>query len=371
MLVSIGHSDDPSTGHAAEEVVARALEGLKGASPSAILVFASRLHDPAPLMASLRGALPRVPMIGCSTYGEMSSERGFLEDSLVLVLLSGVGARAALGPGLAHDVEGAVRRATTACAGPGVALALPAGITVNGSAVVDALGRHRPAGVRIAGACAADDWRFDRIVQFYDFEVHEGSMPLLWLQGPLCVGVGVGNGWAPISAPWTVTASEGNLVREVDGEPALAFFQRYFGEVLEPAPEYPVAIMEGESPRCLRAPIAYDPEEGGVRFTGDIPVGSVIRLCDADRAAILEGAGRSVEAALAGCPDPDLLLAFSCAARLRMLGTRTLEEPRQLRRALRGRPFAGFYGYGEFVVDDAGAVLHNQTLVCVSMRGSA
>ncbi|MCA9572831.1 MAG: FIST C-terminal domain-containing protein, partial [Myxococcales bacterium] len=207
-------------------------------------------------------------------------------------------------------------------------------------------------------------------LQFCGFEVMEDALPLLWLGTDGPVAVGVQSGWNPVGTPGTVTEVDGNVVISIDGEPALGFFQRYFGDQHEPVPQYPLCVEQAGGGLCLRAPMAYD-ASGRVVFAGDVPAGATVRLSDADRHGILEGSSASVREALQAAHGPALMLAFSCAARKHVLGTRTAEEIDRITALTGALPVAGFYGYGEFLVRNGVATFHNETLITIALGGAA
>ena len=68
---STGHSDDPDEVDAAQEAVEQARAGLSS-EPKAGLVFVSPEYAHAEVVAALNSLLPGVPLIGCSTDGEIS-----------------------------------------------------------------------------------------------------------------------------------------------------------------------------------------------------------------------------------------------------------------------------------------------------------
>lgn len=370
MRITVGHSEDPSTPHALEEVLREARAGEAG-RPAAAMVFTAMLHDHRAIGPHLLDALGPVPLIGCTTDGELSASMGFLEDSLVLVLFWDVEATAGVGTGVGADPVAAVQAATTAVEGDtGLVIALPAGLDSNGSAVVHALADTLPDGLVAVGATAGDQWCFERSFQLFGGEVHHDAVVLLHLRGAFRVSVGVGWGWTALGSEGAVTASKGNVLEQIDDQPALAFFRRHFGGEHEPIPQFPLTVELPDGGIALRAPMTYDPATGSVVMAGDVPVGARVRLSEATSDEVLHGSRQAIAAALAD-GDVRALLAFSCAARKHVLGTRTEEEVELLRAVCPGRSLAGFYGYGEFLIHDGRGVFFNETLVAVAIRGDA
>lgn len=359
MRVKVAHSEDPSTGHAVREV----LDVLEPEGrPAALLVFAAMLYEHDALLAGLLDALGDVPLIGCSTDGELSSAGGFDEDSVVVVAFYEVQARVGAGRPLSSTLDLAVSEALSGVEGAGLAVVFPPGVALSGTLMVEQLERRCPEGVTIVGATAADQWTFRCSLQFCGREVAEDLLPVLWLGG-VTTDLGIAAGWEPVGPAGVVTDASHNLVRTIDGVPALSFFRRHFGDQHEPAPEFPLAMGQE-----LRSPLSYDAKTGSVTFAASIPVGAEVRIAVADTAGIIEGSRASVTTALAHADAPELLLFFSCAARKHVLGTRTPLEEGAIRELSSNIPFAGFYGYGEFVVQRGRAEFFNETLVTVAIR---
>ena len=87
MRLIVGQSDDV----VAVDAVAAAIEmcdaQLSGLSPVAALVFASSSYEHADVLAGVARRWPGLPIVGCSTDGEMSSASGHHDDSVIVGLL--------------------------------------------------------------------------------------------------------------------------------------------------------------------------------------------------------------------------------------------------------------------------------------------
>ena len=373
----IGHSSDPDSAAAAAELVAHARRELAGEPPRAGLLFAGIDHDHAALLAAILDAFPDLPLIGCSTDGELSSQTSFSEGAIVLALFTGVHAAVGLGRDLNQDPGGATTRAIAeASAALGVPPALccttPAGLTIPANPLLMALRAALPPGVPIVGGTAADEWRFTRTFQFCGREVLHDAVPVLLLGGPLQVTHAFASGWHPLGAIEPVTASRGYSVQRIGERTALDFYRHYLGDHIVPSGEHPLAVHDPDGGMYLRAPQAYDLKTGSIRFAAEIPVGNRVQLSSTTRSDIL-AATRAAVIAVRGehRGTPGAALVFSCAARKQQLGTRTGEECASVREVLGDIPVAGFYGYGELVPLGPGrtCTYHNETCVIVLLGG--
>lgn len=377
MKIAIGHSIDPLAPEAAEEVVEQVRSHLHGAPPKGGLLFACRDTDHEQILEIVTAAFPAMPLIGCTTDGELSSVLDFQEDSILLIVFAGDGleVRVGLGHGLADSVENAVQDAldqarVDADPRPQLCITIPESLTASAVSIVNTLVARLGPDIPLVGGTAGDQWRFENTRQFIGREVYSDSVPVLLLCGAVQIGVGVASGWQPVGPRGLVTRAEGHHVHEVDGQPALEFFQKFHGPHVEPNPEYPLGVFDADrGEHYLRAPLSYDRESGSVGFAGDIPVGSEVQITHASREEILTACEDSITMARTnlGSADPTGVLVFSCAARKQLLGTRTAEEAALLRNLGTGLPMAGFYSYGEIAPmgDRAFADLHNETFVTV------
>lgn len=154
LKVVIGHSEDPDSICAVEEVLQQCEQDLIDMAPSAGILFAAIDFDHAVILEEISHVFPFLELIGCTTDGEMSSKLGFGQDSLVLVLFcsdtveirAGVGYAASFDPIAAakQAVQQAIQSTTTTTK---LCIALPASYTESG-ATTD--GEMRPLGFRVS-----------------------------------------------------------------------------------------------------------------------------------------------------------------------------------------------------------------------------
>ncbi len=381
MHVAVAHSLDPDLDHAVAELVSELKAQIGEHPPIAMMVFACIEADHARLLGELVAAFPGVPLIGCTTDGEVSQRLRFQEDSIAVTLLAGSGlrARAVVGRQLSRDPDAALDVARALLSdgdSPSLVFVLPEGMSACGAdLLVNGLNDRLPAGVPLVGGTAGDQWSFKGTKQFFGDEVLSDSLPLLGIYGDLTVSVGVASGYVPIGAAGLVTRSEGPVVHAIDGLPPIAFYRRVAGVVSGVPPEQPLAVsVDGGAP-FLRAPLSVDRETGSIHFAGDVPAGAVVHISEAETDALIAACRTSVESAVGGLGDapPVAAFVFACAARKQLLGTRTAQEIDVLAGQLpAGVPLSGFYTYGEIgpQPDQPQSDFHNQTFVTVLVGAS-
>jgi hypothetical protein len=381
----VGHSEDLDALGAAEEVLAQCKTRLGDTVPTAGLLFAAIDFDHQVLLDEINRQLPGIELIGCTTDGEISSELGFREDSVTLIVFASdtVAITAGLGRALSTDVGSACRSAIdTAKAKTGkparLCIATPEGLTAEGHSVTATLQEAVGHGTPIFGALAGDQWRLKSTRQFFGTEVLRDSIPVLLLSGDLHFSYGVATGWHKVGDVGRITRAEGAVVHTIDDAPAIDFYRKYLGPGVNPTAELPLAILNSQDKaEYLRASWGVvDETTGAVTFLAAVPEGVRVSLTLADRDAILTGCGESLSIAQSNFPvgvQPAAALFFSCAARKILLGTRTPEELKLIRGTLGNAvPICGFYGYGEIspnLGDPTGTKYHNESFVTLLLAG--
>jgi hypothetical protein len=384
--MAVGHSDDIDIDAALEAVLEACDEALHGASPSAGLVFAAWDVDHQRVIDAVRDHYPGIAVAGTSSGGEMTSVLGYQQDSVVLAAFASdtVDVTVGLGHDLAEDPVAAVREAVAAARSstsqpPALCVLLPTIGTVDPAIVLDALRSELGAAVPIVGggATARDpvqDPAATAGLQFAGGEVISGGLAILLFSGPLDYSVGVETGWHGVGPRATVTKLEDGRVLEIDGKPAIAFFQRFLDTTPGQLPPLanPLAVFTGPESDdfYLRAATSLDPASGAVTLFGSVPEGATVQLTVAATEDIVDGARASISDALARYPKggtPEGALLYSCVVRRFLLGTRAGREMDEVKALVGGAPIAGFYCMGEIAPfdDDQPSTFHNATLVSV------
>ncbi|HNY12593.1 MAG TPA: FIST N-terminal domain-containing protein [Candidatus Wallbacteria bacterium] len=375
--VAIGHSEQIDSADAAAEIFEQCDEKLGGEKPCAGVLFAAISHEHRLILDKILEKYPGIELIGCSSDGEMSTSGCFSEDSMILTLFvsDDVEIKAGCARDIANDPHKAAFDAVNEARGklskpPALCIALPESLTANLGVILEgvkkALGREFP----IFGGGSSEPGRFERTFQFFGREILRDAIPLLLFSSPVIHSFAISSGWKPIGQAKKITRSKANVVYEIGDEPAVKFYERYFGgDATVIGGEFPMIVRDTEDSKSyIRAALRIDKKEGAVTYGGDIAEGSIVQLGEASRDDLLVSAGDALEKALSCYPgkDPVMLFAFSCGARKALLGTRTCEEFSFIREKVpKSCAIAGFYTYGELSPIDGTkeTKFHNATVV--------
>jgi hypothetical protein len=378
--MAVGHSVDIDLKTALAEVFVQCDDGLAGATAIAGLILATWELDHRAAIDAVRARYPGIQLAGTTAAGEMSSILGLREDSIALVLFASDQVDVTVGLGLDADTDprgAAVRAVAQARAAttrePRLCIALPT-VGVDPAVLVEAVQALLGPDVPILGGGAApndvrDPWGGS--YQFVGDTITQSGLAILLLSGSLAFSFGVDTGWRPLGPRAIVTRASPTQVIEIDGRPAIDFYERRVGPG-DPAIANPLAVFETGSDRFfLRAPVTYDRDTGAVTFFGGVPEGSDVQLTMAATNEVFEGTRSAVSTAMRDFPagrSPEGALVFSCAIRKLVLGTRAGREIEMTRDLVgAGLPVAGFYCFGEIApISPANAVrFHNDTIVAV------
>jgi hypothetical protein len=378
LRMALGHSDDVDVEDALDAVLEQCARALGDAEPVAGLLLVTHESDPGPLIEGVRKAHPDVELVGSTSAAEMSSVGGFQEGSVVLALFASdsIAITGGLGTGVGSDPVGAARHAVREAMGktdlePRLCITAPAphqdplallrGFREELGDAVPVLGGISSATIEQPATAA----------QFCDDRVVQDGVPVLVFSGPLASSFGVDNGWRPVGKPGRVTKVSDGLVEEIDGRPALEFYERYLGPGAGPSPANPLAVFEeGSDDFYLRAAAAHDEATGSIVIFGGPPVNSTVQLAVTMTDEIFEGTRSAIRKARQAFPadaTPEAGLIFSCMIRKLLLGTKTGTEIDIARGELgEAMPLCGFYSYGEIAPIESGSTqFHNETIVAV------
>lgn len=366
-----------------------ALAELAAIRPGLVMVFgAPRFFDCADnLMSALRTAFPGAQFIGCSTAGEISP-RGTHENACIVTAvrfdhasvtsastsLADMADSAAAGRRLAEKLKSDTLRAV---------MVFGQGVGINGSALIagmtEILGNTLP----ITGGLAGDNGAFARTWTLGADGISDRAIVAIGLHGDrLAFSHGSFGGWEPFGPARKVTRCDGNILYELDGEPALTIYKRYLGDYAKDLPAsgllFPFAMV-GEDRNAIgliRTILGVDEENGSLILAGDILPDGYLKLMHASTDSLVDGAEAAAAAvvAMGGAPvGSGLAILVSCVGRKLVMGDRVDDEVDAVAAALgRNTLLTGFYSYGEIspFVPEASCKLHNQTMTitCLAER---
>lgn len=324
-------------------------------------------------MAALAQQVPADRCFGCSTAGEIEGS-SVHDGSVVATALwfdrsTVTSASASLSEAASSMELGRLLARRLPAQGLVHALVLSDGTQINGSELARGLIEGLPRGVTLSGGLSGDGADMKRTVVLHAGLARTGTVTVLGFSGSLRVGTGSVGGWDAFGPTRVITKSRGNVLYELDGEPALALYKRYLGHHAAELPSsallFPLLVSMGEGAApVVRTVLGVDEQNGTMTFAGDVPEGSGAQLMRANFDRIIEaGEGAATTSLLGG--QPEFAVLISCVGRKLILKQRVEEEVEAVRSVLGERVVTtGFYSYGELAPHTPAAPcqLHNQTM---------
>ncbi len=367
IYAGVGSSRNSDSYQAGYEATKLAIQKAGGKDPDFVVAFASVSFDQDKLVGGIHEASGQAAFIGCSSAGEITNEGPTTKSVGVMAVKAD---NIKFTTGLGKDVKKGAREAGQAVARevvgkapepPTAFLMLPDVLTGNGADIVrgvlDVLGPHFP----VVGGAAGDDFLFQKTYQYRDGVAETGAVAGAGLSGKFSMGIGVRHGWIPIGIPMKVTKSEGAVVHELDGRPAVSIYEDYFGQRAEELRKEPLAKMAITYPLGLKVPdideyLIRDPitvdEKGSITCAAEIPEGSEIRLMIGSKEKAVEAAQDAAEKLMkefeTDKTKPKFVLMFNCIAREKLFGQKAADEIKAVMKIIGPQvPLLGFYTYGE------------------------
>ncbi len=358
------------------------------------IVFSSIEFAHPGTLKTIGSLLGNIPIIGCSSLAIISNQ-GIFKHGLIIILLSLspetnlnvahvqnitpetiVDAGMALGEKLLRGFRD-VRR--------NLSVIFSDGMIQDSSGLLVGLQEKLGISFPLVGASASDNLSFQKTYLYFNQEVFDnGACGILW-GGKLNFGLGTKHGWKPLGKPRSVTKSTGNIVKEIDGAPAVKIYEEYFAKELPQLKNdlkhisilYPIGIyIPGEEEYLLRNLSSIE-ENGSLVFQGSVPEHCQIRLMIGTKESCLNATHQAVEEAkknLLGHPI-DFALVFNSVSRYILLGRQANRELQIIKEGLgKNTPIIGIYTYGEQAPLRATSYLgktyfHNQTFTILGIGG--
>ncbi|GGY07728.1 FIST signal transduction protein [Paludibacterium paludis] len=354
------------------------------------LVFADQsFFADAGFLDALGEAFAGVPLVGCSTAGEILGVEVTSHTAVIACLVFGApdsraeiavtriagmpdsqSAGERLGAKLPHDSLAGV-------------LLFGTGVAVNGSALVAGLAGVLPRGCGVFGGLAGDNGQFVKTWTLADGVASDDTIVAVGLYGSsLRLGNGSYGGWEPFGPLRKVTRAEQNMLYELDGERALDIYRRYLGEYAADLPGsgllFPFEMQPGKDAanRVIRTILGIDEQTGALLLAGDVDPDGYLRLMHASTEHLIAGAGEAALLAarsIMACTGERLALLVSCVGRRLVMGERVDEEVEEVAGIFGASTVCcGFYSNGEIspVPGSAGSLLCNQTMT-ITLLGEA
>jgi hypothetical protein len=348
-----------------------------------IFLFWDRLLlDNNSIYKELYAEFPKAIITGCSTAGEICGSE-LVDQSLILTAVyfeySTVKASHIFLDQYPHTKlsEVAEELAKSLLADDLVHVFILAdGIMINGSKLVEGFREVLPAGISVSGGLAADGYRFEEATVVADVRACKNTVSVIGLYGQyLKVKISVGAGWNEFGAERMITKSAGNVLYELDRQPALPLYEQYLGDSFKNVPassiQYPISLKcDKDKDWMTRTIMKVNRDTKSLSFAGDVPMGYTARLMKTDTGLLIDSAMAAARDITKNSFFPDLAILVSCFGRRGVMQDDTGKELLAVQKGLGDKTFiTGFYSYGEIAPFNQTTrfELHNQTMTITAL----
>jgi hypothetical protein len=399
--VGISYHHNPNV--AGREAAEQALEKAGVSKPDFVFMFGSIGYDQPSLVRAVREATGGAPLTGCSAVGTLNGDDADESNFSVVVtaissddlwwhngLATGLeGDPRAVGQRVAKDLMPHLSADTIGL------FVFPDGVKdfiVPTNNLVDnffaGLEENLPSErfLPLWGGGAGNNFNnfASPTYQYCDDEVITDGVSYALLSGKTQAGWAISHACIPIGGERIVTRSEGNIIYEIDGKPAMEVFEEYIPEGAlthdRDWARYAISLA-----LCFRAPSYIKDEEyivrgmpsvsmadGSITVQTEVSEGTSVWLSSRDKEKISTGFDRmaaQIKDQLEG-EKPKLVFQFECGTRGKVM-FREREKLQILRRFRQSldpdAPWAGFYTVGEIGPVEEHNLRHLYTSVVLAL----
>ena len=330
---------------------------------------------------ALKSRFPQANIVGCSTGGQVAGD-DVSDDVLTALALDFANTPLKLASTAVEDPmhsAAAGKDIGQQLAAPDLAcvFVLSDGLHINGSALVDGIVSAVGPKVPVSGGLAGDGADFAETLVGCNDRPQPRTVAAIGFYGTsIQFGHGSAGGWDVFGPKRRITLSQGNVLLEVDGKPALDLYKLYLGpEESQKLPGsallFPMRISDPRHPdrAVVRTVLSVDSDAGSMTFAGDMPEGWTAQLMRGSVGRLCAGAAEATHRAAQSMDWPtgsdSAAIFVSCIGRRLLMGQRIDEELEAANAELpESCRTIGFYSYGEIAPHDGSGhcQLHNQTM---------
>ncbi len=365
--VGVGHSQDLSTADAAEHATLMAMGNAGIAKADLAIVFATinyqteyeQLHQAVQANSSCD------ELIGCSGMSVLTSGGEFEEEPAIAVMVlrseqlsavsfSAKGTESEVSEQIQENIKSAMQDDSLLIIFPDIR-------AVNPAELVKQIGRDGTA-LPVVGAAVSGDATGAEMYHWKDAQATEGGATGVLLSGNFNTEIGVAQGCQPIGKPREVTKADGQIIFELDGEPALENFKGTLQlltqeDIRRSGGTVFVGIAMDDTNKnptrgdfLIRNLVGISEEHAALAISEEVKTGQLVQFHLRNPAAAAE----EIQAIVAQLAEktreqsPAFGLYFNCLGRGKGLYGVTNHDINIIQNQFPGLPVIGFFGNSEF-----------------------
>ena len=365
--VGVGHSQEPSAADAAERATLMAMGNAGIAKADLAIVFATINYQTEyeQLYQAVLANSSCDELIGCSGMSVLTSGGEFEEEPAIAVMVlrseqlsavpfSAQGTESEVGEQIQESIQSALQDDSLLIIFPDIR-------AVNPAELVKQIGSDGAA-LPVVGAAVSGDATGAQMYHWKDAQATEGGATGVLLSGNFNTEIGVAQGCQPIGKPREVTKVDGQVIFELDGEPALENFKGTLqlltqDDIRRSGGTVFVGIAMDDTNKnptrgdfLIRNLVGISEEHAALAISEEVKVGQLVQFHLRNPAAAAE----EIEAIVAQLAEktreqsPAFGLYFNCLGRGKGLYGVTNHDINIIQEQFPGLPVIGFFGNSEF-----------------------
>jgi hypothetical protein len=326
-----------------------------------------------------------IQLVGCSSSGEICNDK-FVENTFSVLLmemnLSDFHVTYIKGDGFNYFEPGKMlgELAKSKFENPAI-IVYSGGIGVDGESIVRGIKSTLDKEIPIYGGQGADHFKYIKVSTYTHEATHDkGISALIMDTDKIAVGGRAYSGWNDLGKTHQITKSDGNIVYEIDGKPALDLFNKYFPSIEYKQQEgseklftipgiYPLKIRRDNGVEFLRSGMIYDFEKKALILAGGVKDGDNFKFCPTPNFDVVETTINEFKNLASQEGEVDAIVINSCAGRHYAFGPMFEDEVEGLYK-IWNKPTIGYMAYGEIgnTGDQQICEFHNVSCSLVTLR---
>ncbi|MFK7972316.1 MAG: FIST signal transduction protein [Bacteroidia bacterium] len=191
---------------------------------------------------------------------------------------------------------------------------------------------------------------------------------------PLKSNIGVRHGWSQIYGPVVATRTEGNVVHELNWEPAFEVYSKIVSDdagvtlskddFFAVAKAYPFGIYREREEFIVRDPLSVR-EDGAIVCVGEVPENTVLNILKGNKETLLKAAKEAGNDAVSQQDSLVELFVVDCISRTLFLEDDFSKEIAMVKEAVSSKSPSGILSLGEIATEKGSGLLSffNKTIV--------
>ena len=365
--VGVGHSHDLSTADAAEHATRMAMSNAGIAKADLAIVFATINYQTEyeQLYQAVQANSSCDELIGCSGMSVLTSGGEFEEEPAIAVMVlrseqlsaisfSAQGTESEVGEQIQENIQSAGQDDSLLIIFPDIR-------AVNPAELVKQIGSDGTA-LPVVGAAVSGDATGAQMYHWKDAQATEGGATGVLLSGNFNTEIGVAQGCQPIGKPREVTKADGQIIFELDGEPALENFKGTLqlltqDDIRRSGGTVFVGIAMDDTNKnptrgdfLIRNLVGINEQHAALAISEEVKTGQLVQFHLRNPAAAAE----EIQAIVAQLAEktreqsPAFGLYFNCLGRGKGLYGVTNHDINIIQEQFPGLPVIGFFGNSEF-----------------------